>query len=383
MRQTNRLKASEIASAPPGRHSDGGGLALQVERSGSRSWVARLSIDGTQRAVGLGGFPAVSLGEARRKVARMRADIAEGADPRQQARSTVPTFAEAAARLHAQKAPGFRSPKAAREWLRRLERHALPRLGALAVDEIGKADVLDVLDPIWAVHNHTAKKVRDGMRQVFAWAAARDLIEHNPAGEVIDGALSRQAPGGNVRALGWRDVPAAYQAIEASGAGDAMRLALCWQVLTAARPGEATGTRWAEIDIDAAVWAVPGERMKAGRPHTVPLSAAALGVLDAARCLDDGSGLVFPSPAKPGQRLHDGSVNRLLDRLGIDCAPHGFRSSFRTWAAECTEAPWAVAEAALAHRIGDGVESRYLRSDLLDPRRALMAAWGRYVTGQR
>lgn len=383
----SKLTATKVASKKlaPGKYGDGNGLMLLVKQSGARSWVVRLTVDGRQRDYGLGGYPAVSLHEARHAAAALRDRVRVGGDPADDKRRDIPSFEDLARLVHSQKLPGFRSDIAAAEWWNRLRRHAIPTLGGLRVDRITRDDVLSVLDPIWTAKNHTARKVRDGIAQVMRAAMARGWIDHNPAGEVIAGALLRQPAGGNLAAVSWADVPAVMALLADHDGSDVLRLVLSWQILTAARPGEARGTLWAEIDFEAATWTLPGARMKSGRDHVVPLSSEALGVLEQARgTLWAGSPLVFPSPRDPQREIDHGSVGRLLKRLGVlaECGrtatAHGFRSSFKTWAIESTPTPWAVSEAALAHRVGDGVSSRYVRGTLFEQRRALMDQWGSY-----
>jgi integrase len=213
---------------------------------------------------------------------------------------------------------------------------------------------------------------------------AHGFIENNPAGEAIDGALPPMPKlTAHMRALPFEEVGAALEVVDASQASMAAKLCLRFTVLTAARSGETRGARWSEIEVDKALWTVPGERMKGGREHRVPLSGAALAVLAEAGKLRDGSDLVFPSPTRPGQALSDMTLTKILRSTGLAdrATVHGFRSSFRDWADECTGASEAAMELSLAHRGGSSVKKAYARSDLLDLRRPLMDAWAEYVTG--
>lgn len=387
-RRDRKLLGPQIASLAAGKHYDGGGLILNVKPSGARSWVVRLTIDGRQKDIGIGGFPAVSLGAARRRAAELRDQVRAGRDPVAERRAAAPTFAAAAADVHAQKRGAMTSTLAHDAWINRLRLHALPTLGSLPVDRITRDDVLRALLPIWSDIPHTAKKVREGMRQVFRYAMARGWIDLNPAGEMIDGALLRQPAGGNRPAAEWSEVPAVMARIADHDGSDPTRLLLAFMILTAARVGEASGARWSEIDTAAETWTLPAERMKSRRAHVVPLSAAALAVVEQAEALRwTRSPFVFPSPVNPQRPIHTSTVSRLIARLGIVAADgetkataHGFRSAFKTWAISATAAPWAVSEAALAHRVGSSLEARYVRSDLLDQRRALMAQWGAFAT---
>lgn len=382
--QPGRLSAAEIGRAPAGKHADGGGLTLVVKPSGSRSWVARVSADGKRRDIGLGAYPAVSLDEARRRTAelRARAQLVNGRavpDPGSQVVS-VPTFAQAAAAVHALNAPRWRNERHAREWLESLHRHAQPLL-ALPVDHITRAHVLEVLHPIWHDKPETARRVRQRIRTVLSYAMAlHEHIPSNAAGDGIDAALPPMPRIRNhQRALHYRDVRQALRQVAASNSSEAARLCLRFLVLTAVRSAEARGARWSEIEEADAAWRIPGERMKSGAEHRVPLTQQAFEVLDAARELDDDSGLVFPSPLKPGHPLSWQTLLKLLRTNELDCTVHGFRSSFKTWTVEATTTPWAVGEAALAHVVGNSTEAAYVRGDLFEQRRKLMAAWADYV----
>lgn len=370
----------------PGRYGDGAGLYLNVAAGGSKNWVQRIVIDGRRRDLGLGGYPAVGLAEARNQAAANRSAVAAGRDPlAEKRRPAVPTFAEAAHRVHESYLPRWRNQKHATSWIQTLERHAFPNLGHVPVDRITRADILGVLTPIWGTRQETARRVRQRTRAVMRWAMAHGFIEINPAGEAIDGALpSMPKFKAHLRALPYREVQDALRVVESSHASQSAKLCLAFAVLTAARSGESRGAVWDEIDFDKALWMVPGRRMKGGEDHRVPLSPPAIDVLNKALELRDGSDLVFPSPARPGQALSDMTLTKVLRATGLAdrATVHGFRSSFRDWADECTSTPRAVKELSLAHRVGTDVEEAYARSDLLDLRRPLMEEWGRYVSGR-
>ena len=381
MARTKRLTAKTVEHAPPGKHSDGASLTLVVKPTGRRSWVMRVTVDGKRRDIGIGGYPTVSLADARQKAAELRAEVADGGDPALAKRAPqVPTFAEAARRVHEMNLPRWRNGRAARQWLASLETYAFPKLGALPLNRIERSDVLAVLLPIWTAKPETARRVRQRIRKVFEYGTAHGWIDLNPAGEVINGALPTMPKVKNhQRALHYSEVPAALDKVAASEASDASKLALAFIVLTAARSGEVRNATWDEIDFDAAEWRIPAERMKAGAAHVVPLSRQALDVLDAAKALDDGSGLIFPSPLRPGHPLVWEALLKVLASNGIDSTAHGFRSSFRTWTLECTSTPWAVGEAALAHTLGTKTETAYIRGDLRAQRAELMQSWADYA----
>ena len=385
-----QLTAAKVRSiSTPGRHGDGAGLYLNVTASGSKSWVQRIVIDGRRRDIGLGGYPAVSLGEARSLAVGNRTAIARGQDPLvEKRRSAIPTFREAARKTHQANLPRWRNQRHVSSWLQTLERHAFPILGNMPVDRISRADVLEVLTPIWGGRletaiPETARRVRQRIRTVMRWAMAHGFIESNPAGEAIDGALPPMPKlKAHLRALPYEEVAQALEVVNASRASLAAKFCLRFAVLTAARSGEARGAHWDEVDLDRALWTVTAGRMKGSLEHRVPLSDAALAVLRAAGKLRDGSGLIFPSPTRSGQPLSDMTLTKVLRATGLAdrATVHGFRSSFRDWAAECTSAPHAVMELSLAHRVGSAVEQAYARSDHLDQRRTLMNSWADFVT---
>ena len=381
-----RLNATKVRDiSRPGLHGDGNTLYLCVAPGGSKSWIQRLVIDGRRRDLGLGGWPLVTLREAREKAFENRKLARAGGDPLAAKRKArVPTFREAAERTFEANRPRWRSAKVAKSWRQQLERHALPILGDLAVDRIGREDVLRVLTPIWTSRPEVARKLRQRIRATLAWAQAHGYVEHNVAGDAISGALpAMPAVAEHYRALPYGEVAEALGAVEASGASLAAKLALRFLVLTAARSGEARGATWGEIDMAAREWRIPAKRMKAGIEHRVPLSAVALAVLEEARSLRDDSGLLFPSPNRRGKPLSDMALTRVLRSTGLAgrTTVHGFRSSFRDWAAERTNAPHAVMELSLAHKVGAAVEQAYARSDLLDRRRDLMERWAGFLAG--
>ena len=260
----------------------------------------------------------------------------------------------------------------------------MPSLGNTPIDRIDRADVLGVLTPIWTARPATARRVRQRMRTIFRWAMAHGFIETNPAGEAIDGALPPMPKvKAHLRALPYQEVEEALKAVDASQASIPAKLCFRFLVLTAARSGEARGAAWDEIDILGQVWRIPPQRMKAGVEHRAPLSRQALDVLGKASALRDESGLVFPSPLRPGSPLSDMTLTKVLGSTGLaeSATVHGFRSSFKNWTLEQTDTPWAVSESALAHMLGSLTEQAYARSDLFERRRALMQLWADYLTG--
>ena len=379
-----KLTVAKIrALSEPGMYGDGGTLFLRVARGGSKSWIQRLAIDGKRRDMGLGGWPLTTLTEAREAAFENRRLARRGGDPLAAKRKArVPTFRAAAEATFEANRPRWRNAKVAMNWMQQLERHAFPAIGDMSVDRIDRADVLRVLTPVWTSKPEVARKLRQRIRATLRWAEAHGHVQTNVAGEAIDGALPRQpAVKAHFRALHHREVAAALETVEASGASLASKLCFRFLVLTAARSGEARGAAWDEIDLEAKEWRIRAERMKGGQPHRVPLSDAAMEVLEKARPLSGGVGLVFPSPRSPGRPLSDMSLTKVLRTTGLaeKTVVHGFRSSFRSWCADSGK-PRELAEAALAHVVG-GVEGSYLRTDVLERRRVLMQAWAGFVTG--
>lgn len=254
----------------------------------------------------------------------------------------------------------------------------LPVIGSMRVDEVTSADVMDCLSPIWSSRLETAKRVRQRIAAVMKWAIAQGHRPDNPAGDAVTAALPKQSSARkHLRALPHRDVADAIVRIRQAKAHAPLRLAAEFAIITAVRSGEARGAVWDEIDLDTGLWTIPGERMKAGRQHRVPLSEQAVRVLAEAREHSSGSGLVFPS--KTSGQIPSWALAKLISSLGIEGTLHGMRSSFRDWCGE-TGAVREVAEACLAHRIGSAAEQAYARSDLLQRRRELMNAWAEYTT---
>ena len=380
-----KLSATRVkALSEPGRYSDGDGLHLFIKKNGRKSWVQRITVDGRRRDVGLGGYPTISLAQARKRASDNREAIGNGKDPlAEKRRPSTPTFREAAHAVHEANKPRWRNGSHTRAWIQTLERHALPKIGKMPIDTISRTDVLTVLTPIWSTRPETARRVRQRMRTIFRWAMANELIETNPAGEAIDGALpSMPKVKAHLRSLPYQDVGMALETVSASKASLSAKLCFRFLVLTAARSGEARAATWDEIDFNGATWTIPAARMKAGLVHRVPLSTQALEILRRVAAFRDDGGLIFPSPLKQGRPLSDMTLTKILRSAGLAdrATVHGFRTSFKTWTMEQTDTPWAVGEAALAHQLGNAVEASYARSDLFDRRRTLMQQWADYLT---
>ena len=373
----------------PGRHGDGDGLYLYIAPSGSKSWVQRIVVQGRRRDIGLGPYPAITLAKARSIAQDNRTAVAEGRDPVAEKREgreaahkpapSIPTFFEAAACVIELYRPTWRNAKHAAQWESTLATYAHPVMGRKGVDDISRADVMEVLTPIWTSKAETASRVRQRIETVMDWAIARGYRQDNPAGRSLLKVLPKtQRLKQHHPALPYAKVPAAVVLVRESNADVPTKLAFEFLVLTAGRSGEVRDAEWGEIDWESATWEVPASRMKANRPHRVPLSGRTMEILRQAAELSGRQGLIFPG-IREGVPLSSMTFTNLLRRLGIPAVPHGFRSSFRDWVIEQTSTSWAVAEAALAHNVGNSTEAAYMRSDLFDQRRTLMDAWAGYI----
>ena len=303
----------------PGRYGDGGTLFLNVAPGGSKSWIQRIAIDGKRHDIGLGGFPLVTLREAREAAFENRRLARRGGDPLAAKRRTrAPTFREAAERTFEANRGRWRNNKTTSNWLQGMAKRVLPVLGEMRVDAIRREDVLRILTPIWTSRPEIARKLRSRIRAVLAWCQAHGFVEVNVAGEAIDGALpAMPAVKTHFRALPHAEVAAALDVIQVSRASLSARSCLRFVVLTACRSGEARLATWAEIDLEARTWRVPASRMKGGAEHRVALSDAALAALESGRPLRDRSDLLFPSPSRPGKALSDMTLTKVLRDIGL------------------------------------------------------------------
>ena len=366
------------------------GLYLCVSSSGSRSWIARVNVDGKRREMGLGSFPDVSLSIAREKARAARSDTTMGIDPvahrkearsaRQALKATQKTFADCAKAYIEAHSDSWRNAKHRAQWPSTFETYVYPTMGTVMVGEVTQAHVMAVLLPIWKTKTQTATRLRGRIEQVLAWATAAGFRQGENCARwtgLLDQLLP--APGKVSKpkhhpAVRVDDMPAFIKALRQHDGLSPK--ALEFAVLTAARSGEVRGATWGEIDLEAKVWTVPKERMKMGKEHRVPLSDPAIKLLkDMPRM--EGTGLVFPGTK--GQALSDMSLTAVMRRMEVDAVPHGFRSTFRDWAGDRTNYPRDMAEAALAHKLENKVEEAYRRSDALEKRREMMQEWGKFI----
>ncbi len=382
-----KLTALDVRHAKPGKYGDGRGLMLVVSMSGAKKWVLRIQARGKRHDVGLGSATYVSLSEARTKAEDKRRAFRDGRNPiyeRRRQPDVVPTFRQAALMVHEEHRPSWKNPKHAAQWLSSLEAYAFPKLGALLVDQIDGPMVRDVLAEIWLTIPETARRVRQRIGTVLDSAYAKGWREAEaPMKSVTKGLPKQPKSQQHFPAMPWQEVPDFVASMgEKLAAGETVRLALEFIILTASRSGEARGARWDEFNLETGVWTLPAERMKGRREHRVPLSAPALDILGRMaklRRTDSPDALVFEG-ANPGRPLSDMTLTMPLRRAGIGVTVHGFRSAFRDWAGETTNTPREVAEACLAHVVRDRTEAAYARTDHLDKRRAVMEAWGVFVT---
>lgn len=401
-----KLTAPAVRNAGPGRHHDGDGLYLNVQPGGARSWILRVQADGKRRDIGLGtadlsprspgrgeespiDIPLLqrrllTLSEAREKARMLREAAKAGLDPiieRDRERRRIPRFRDAAKDAHAAWKDG-RKEKDAATFLRSLEIHAFPVIGDHRVDTITAADIGKVLEPIWTTKPDMGRKVRQRIGRVLNFSHAKGWRPTEAPVKSVTASLPRQPKGGNYKAMPYTDVPK-FVAVLSGKAQTYGRRVTLFQLLTAVRPGEARGALWGQIDLAAREWRIPADMMKGGVAHTVTLNSPAVALLErmqAERTVEPVD-LVFPG--RQGGLLSDMTMNKMLRDAGFKYDSHGFRSSFRDWAAEqMSEIPDAVAEAALAHVVTDKVVRAYKRTNFIEMRRTLLEAWGGYVTGR-
>jgi integrase len=390
-----RLSNAAINHAKnPGWYADGGGLYLEVDKSGRKRWAMRLTVNGKRRDFGLGPLHKVSLAQAREAAADYRAKAYRGIDPVAHKKKAapailaVPTFRQAAEQVHQQRVAGWSNGKHVDQWINSLRDYAFPLIGDMPVSAVSTPDVLKVLTPIWNVKIETARRVKQRLATVLEWARAAGFRSGDNPVDLIGDALPRQKKSDRHHAaLPYSEVAAFIGRLREGQAAPMTKLAFEFLILTAVRTAEARKARWDEVDFKAKTWTIPGNdeetgrRMKKERDHVVPLSARCLAILESARALNEDHELIFPDD-ETGRVM---SENRFLNaRDGLDyakdkCTPHGFRSSFRDWAAEETHFANEVVEMALAHAIPNKTEAAYRRGQLLAKRFELMQAWADYA----
>lgn len=382
-RKFNALSVKRLTK--PGRHADGSGLYLNVEKTGAKNWLLRVTVKGRARTIGLGSYLDVTLAEAREKASRLRKVAKEGGDPIAErdgkfAANAAPTFENAANQFHIQYQDSWKCEKHKRQWLSSLRDHVFAGIGQLCVDEINSDHVLRVLEPIWLNKPKTAINVKQRMKSVFDWSIAKRYRDTMNPVDAVRMALPKQSKSPKHHAsLQYDELPAFLHQLQGSNSSDLVKISLTLLIHTALRTNEVLKSEWGEVDINQAVWTIPAERMKAGKEHRVPLSSQAIEVLNLARQYQTNSPFIFPGQSgnKP---LSEYPFRMALSRMGRDdITIHGFRSSFRNWTADCTNEPREICEMALAHSIRDQTEAAYNRTDLLNRRRALMNLWSEFL----
>ena len=382
------------------------GLLMQITPTGARSWVLRTMVGSKRREIGLGGFPDVTLAQARERAREAKEAIRQGVDPIEQRRAARAaltaqqarglTFAGAMEAYLKIKLTEFNNDKHRKQWRASLDAYAVPSLGPMLVSEITVHELARTLEPIWLTKTETASRLRGRIEAIMAWATVKGHREgDNPArwrGN-LDAILPKPSKVSKVvhhPALAHADVPSWFADLRKRD-GMATR-ALEFLAMTAARSGEVRGAAWAEIDIDTALWTIPADRMKAGKEHCVPLTPNAVALLNALPKMK-GSDFVFPA-ARGGmlsdmalsacmKRINEAKIGGYIDsRSGRPAVPHGIRSAFRDWVSEHTDYPRDMAEISLAHSVGSDVERAYRRGDQIEKRRAMMADWGQFITNE-
>jgi integrase len=377
-----KLTATQVRDlSEPGRYPDGEGLILKIGPTGGKSWIMRVQVNGVRRDIGLGDARYVTVKDARLEAGAIRKLAASGIDPlleRKKAEIVIPTFEEAAKLVHVELLVGWKNGKHTDQWLTTLELYAFPMLGKLRVDRIEGPLIRDVLAEIWLKIPETARRVKQRIGTVLDWSYSKGYRPTEAPMRSIAKGLPRQPKkSGHFAALPHERVPSFMADLRARNLS-VSRLALEALILTTTRSGEVRGCAWPELNDDLTVWTIPADRMKAGVAHVVPLSRQAADVFRQAKRLRiKGCDLVFPGQIID-MPMSDMTLLELVRGMDYPTTVHGFRSSFRDWVADETDAPREVAEAALAHTLENKVEAAYRRTDFFEKRRSLMTMWADY-----
>ena len=389
MALSGKLTKKLIENLHAGRHGDGNGLYLVVDSSGARRWIVRVVVKGQKNKkgaplrtdFGLGGADIVTLNQARERALEYRRMAKQGLNPRFNAHQEVPSFEEVAQQVHIDRMPTWKNAKHGAQWINTLRDYAFPRIGRMPIDSIDQPEVLMCLSPIWTEKHETARRLSQRIKIVLDVAKSKGFRSgENPVTAIKDAQVLPKVKARTKHhiAMRWQDVPEFYAELQAKNAMSAN--ALMFTCLTGSRTGEVLGLRWEELLISERLWICPAQRMKTGEEHRVPLTDEMLSVIEPLR--DMQSKYVFEGQ-KRHHPLSNMSMLMLLRRMKVeDVTVHGFRSTFRDWAAEEANAPREVAEKSLAHTIGSEVERAYARSDLLEKRRELMRFWSQFVTSR-
>ena len=386
----HQLTAQKIKGlTKPGTYSDGETLTIRVSENGNKRWIQRISINGKQHNLGLGGYPTVGLAEARQRAQGNVRDVREGRDPLEEKRdaiqmakkkNAISTFQQLAAEVIENKRRNEEDEASIERWERSLRNYAFPVIGNTRTDKITTNDVLKILTPIWSDKQDTSRRLRQRISNILDLAIAK-----GPASKSVTVALPKQnRMVENFKALPYAEVPSAINAIQNSSADLVTKLALEFTILTAARTKEIRYANWSQIDLEDRLRTIPAKAMKMRRNHRIPLSDRAVSILNEAQELSGGEGLIFPNERsrKKGNslQLSSGAFIGLVKRLKIDAVPHGFRSSFKDWSIEKQMGSDMPSEFALAHVEGTKSKRAYARTDLVETRRGLMENWAHFCS---
>jgi len=376
-----RLTVKELPKLKPGMHADGHGLYMNVKSTGARSWIFRATINGKRREIGLGGFPVVSLPDARDAAINMQRQLRAGIDPlaeRASRQRTSTTFEDIARALHCEKVKTWRNGKHSDQWINTLQTYAFPKIGRTSVGQVDVAAITAVVEPIWQEKAETASRLLQRIGSTLDYARAKGLYrEFDPVKTVRAGLPKQVAKRKSFASLPYADTPRFLATVRASNATLPVKRAIEFMILTASRPGMVRSATWDEFGLtgDAPVWVIPAGRMKADREHRVPLTPRMVAILTELRGVDPV--LVFPGHRR-GKPMSENTMRKLAIDLGFKITAHGFRSSFKDWAREQTSYADELSELALAHQVGDTTWRAYGRSDLVEKRRQMMEEWARH-----
>ena len=377
------LTTTEVRTiSEPGRYSDGKGLLLVVGKTGARSWLQRITIDGKRCDIGLGSYPDINLKRARERALNNLDLVKEGIDPRTNDKvQSVPTLEQAAKEVIKLRKPGWKGGNQAKIWENSLTQHVFPTLGKTLVTDLTTSDFMDVLMPIWYSRHETAVRLVHRLSIIMRWTIGKGYRVDNPAGETLKAVLPKtgtMAQRNHQPSVHYSEVADIIGRVKrACTVNPVTKLAFEFLILTATRSSETRLATWDEFNLGKGVWSIPGKRTKNGRDHRIPLSTRALEVLKEVKGTNSDSSLVFS--LTKGRPYHTATLARLMDYIGSTAVPHGFRTSFRVWASEQTSTPHSVMEAALGHIDPNKVVAAYARSDLFDRRSSLMQEWSDYL----
>jgi len=359
------------------------GLRLNVSKAGTMNWTQRLTIYGKVKELGLGGYPIVSLKDAREKAFGNKKIAASGKDPRALSKKEqeIPFFKNAAYEVWEIQKAAWKNGKHIKQWIQTLETYAFKEIGELKVSEITTFHIQNILLPIWNIKPETAKRVQQRLEKVMDWVIANGYRADNPV-SAIASSLPKQDQSNrkNMRSLDCSEVSNCIRSVRDSKANIFTKLAFEFLVLTAARSGEIRNAVWSEIDIEKASWTIPAEKMKAKKEHKVPLSSQSIEILHQAKRNNTNTDLIFPSP-KTNKPMSDMTLSKLVRELGFNTTVHGFRTSFKQWAVTKTNYPNELSERALAHSIKNKVEAAYNRDSQFNQRIPMMQDWAEYLSG--